>query len=953
MISHWQVVREVANRYGDREDQFVADAGKMATLRNPDTTVMDMEDDAQRRQFRLARENTPNVREAVERLISGGNFQDKYVLEKLAQASRAVCRILMDGSPVGTGFLVTPDIMLTNHHVIEDTTAVGRMIAEFNYEVDGDTKTLKRSACFKLDAQKFFLTSGLIFTKAEVNSGLDFTLVGVNIKGTFGEALSDFPCVRLDGNPGKIIKGESCVIIQHPNGMPKKVVLKDTRFFSETGTRLVYETDTMPGSSGSPVFALGTCEIIALHHSGLSKTDANNNVLTKSGQIATPDTPDNEIDWIGNEGIRVSVIVDAIQTATLPAGMEAGRAALVSKTRTVAGQLKENMANQQLTQQPKEQLQSLPPRKVPPPADLQEPAIPSTPKNIDMDNATTTGVAQPTSFILTTLNKPDNVNRVNAYLSARYGTTVQLRLLTPNLARPGEEELYGFTVNFDGNPHEEAKAIASLPGVFYAEADVPLYINADTSFVTTSGGGPTESASLTDDGFGTPNENDFLAAYAQQSVYVKGLQPKDYRRWSWAATGFDKVVTPQGAAGAQLNITSPLEAGIRVVQFDTGYSNHSKVQGQFDTDHDFNFVNSTDDALDPRTTGFGKMPGHGTRTGSLLVGNDFCPVDVNGNCGLLTNSGLKLVPFRIAETVIIINRQQELAAALDTAIAQGYDVISMSMGLPPTITTAKLARKAYDAGVIWCCAAGNEVGAVVAPAVYPGTIAVAASNPFDADWKGSCRGDSVDITAPGERVYVPIWVSEEQESFAYGNGTSYATPHVAAAAVYWLAQHRQYLHDQNIVGWKRVALFRKALMNSARTQHQLPPKGFGAGILNVVDLLTKQDISQLVANLDEKKDYAYNNWSDKAFFSALQGWGEAIKTYWNLLHGGSFKKRAGSTESLGGSIVTMPLSDSARQLETAVFGRRTSAYESATEGTPTDILQRFNTVAAIVEQSAK
>src|SRR5690606_33297297 len=100
------------------------------------------------------------------------------------------------------------------------------------------------------------------------------------------------------------------------------------------------------------------------------------------------------------------------------------------------------------------------------------------------------------------------------------------------------------------------------------------------------------------------------------------------------------------------------------------------------------------------------------------------------------------------------NRQKQLAAALDLALTQGYDIITMSMGLPPTITTSKLAKKAYDRGVIWCCAAGNEVQAVVAPAVFPGTIAVAASNPHDNDWPGPNQGDNVYVTAPGQNVYV-------------------------------------------------------------------------------------------------------------------------------------------------------------------------------------------------------
>ena len=38
-----------------------------------------------------------------------------------------------------------------------------------------------------------------------------------------------------------------------------------------------------------------------------------------------------------------------------------------------------------------------------------------------------------------------------------------------------------------------------------------------------------------------------------------------------------------------------------------------------------------------------------------------------------------------------------------------------------------IAKTAYERGIIWVCAAGKMVESVIAPAVYPGTIAVAAT----------------------------------------------------------------------------------------------------------------------------------------------------------------------------------------------------------------------------------
>lgn len=49
-------------------------------------------------------------------------------------------------------------------------------------------------------------------------------------------------------------------------------------------------------------------------------------------------------------------------------------------------------------------------------------------------------------------------------------------------------------------------------------------------------------------------------------------------------------------------------------------------------------------------------------------------------------------------------------------------------------------------------AAGNCVGVVVYPARYEEVIAVAGINKADQPWKGTCRGEAVDISAPGEFV---------------------------------------------------------------------------------------------------------------------------------------------------------------------------------------------------------
>jgi endonuclease G len=56
-------------------------------------------------------------------------------------------------------------------------------------------------------------------------------------------------------------------IIQHPNGGLKQIALTANQVVGLWEHRLHYTTDTMPGSSGAPVFN-DLWQVIAIHHAG-------------------------------------------------------------------------------------------------------------------------------------------------------------------------------------------------------------------------------------------------------------------------------------------------------------------------------------------------------------------------------------------------------------------------------------------------------------------------------------------------------------------------------------------------------------------------------------------------------------------------------------------------------------------------------------------------------------
>lgn len=240
----------------------------------------------------------------LERLLGDNDLIEVAFLEAGYRAARSVGRIDVrrdgDHAGFGTGSLVSPRLLLTNNHVLESAADAADSRVEFDYQVDPDGVPL-HSVSFALDPDAFFIT----------DPELDYSLVAV-IERAGGRELAEFGWNRLIAAEGKVLRGEKVNIVQHPGGEPKQLALRENKVVDLLERFIHYQTDTAPGSSGSPVFN-DEWQLIALHHSGVPKTDAQGRILALNGQVWLEPMGEGQIAWVANEGVRVSRIVKHLE----------------------------------------------------------------------------------------------------------------------------------------------------------------------------------------------------------------------------------------------------------------------------------------------------------------------------------------------------------------------------------------------------------------------------------------------------------------------------------------------------------------------------------------------------------------------------------------------------------------------------------------------------------------
>ena len=297
--------------------------------------------------------------------------------------------------------------------------------------------------------------------------------------------------------------------------------------------------------------------------------------------------------------------------------------------------------------------------------------------------------------------------------------------------------------------------------------------------------------------------------------------------------------TQLSAARAAVPFTDPRT---RIAHIDTGYyRSHDTVPEHVLHDLEKSFVdgevgrNSAEDPDNRRLVL--DNSGHGTGTIGILAGGK-TPAAFGGDY-LGGAPHAEVLPLRIADSVVLV-RTSALARALDYAVQQRCDVVSLSMGGVPSEAWAEAVDKAYEMGVCICAAAGNHVGftpphVVVYPARYSRVIAVCGVMADDRPYSG-LKGTALEgsfgpasVMKAAIASYTPNipWPLFMCGTFIRlnGEGTSAATPQVAAAVALWFEKYKNDLPRN----WRRVEAVRNALFTSAKLKGD--KEHFGNGVL--------------------------------------------------------------------------------------------------------------------------
>lgn len=226
----------------------------------------------------------------LQRLVQEGIpfFDINVWSRRMPELQMRVCRIELGGSPAGTGFLVGPEVVMTNFHVISAVLDGDFLESEVECRFDHmklADGSVQAGKLVGLHADKGILLSAPMHpdedtlhpeTAVPLPDQLDFALLrlaepfgNLSPTGQPNATPRGWEVLPPAAKPVRMKPNDCVIIVQHPQDKPMKLAIGMEGVIGYNGneTRVRYRTNTEGGSSGAPVYT-GEWKLAGLHHLG-------------------------------------------------------------------------------------------------------------------------------------------------------------------------------------------------------------------------------------------------------------------------------------------------------------------------------------------------------------------------------------------------------------------------------------------------------------------------------------------------------------------------------------------------------------------------------------------------------------------------------------------------------------------------------------------------------------
>jgi hypothetical protein len=207
--------------------------------------------------------------------VMAGYVDPQNFRRSIEEAERRTARVEIGGKAKGTGFLVGPNLLMTNWHVVEH--GVAGAVARFDHLTNTKGRAVRFAEDWQVARSPHDSEENELSAEGPPAGTWDFVIVRL-VEAVGEEAIGPDPIgsetdrrgyYTLEWQPYEFDLAEPLLIVGHPDGgaIQLSIASPAGARLTSNRNRVRYDTNTSNGSSGSPVFNRDF-RVVALHSSG-------------------------------------------------------------------------------------------------------------------------------------------------------------------------------------------------------------------------------------------------------------------------------------------------------------------------------------------------------------------------------------------------------------------------------------------------------------------------------------------------------------------------------------------------------------------------------------------------------------------------------------------------------------------------------------------------------------